>query len=79
LLVTVTESRVEPLRRAWARQRIETHVIGAVEAGRGVHVTRRGRRVAFPWLARDEIITALERDAAHRRVARWRPRARGGP
>ena len=79
LLVTVTESRVEPLRRAWARQGIEAHVIGAVGAGRGVHATRRGRRVAFPWLARDEIITALERDAARRRVARWRPRARGGP
>ena len=61
LLVTVPGARVAALRRAWARQGIEGHLIGTVGAGRGVRATRRGHRVAFPWRARDEIITALAR------------------
>jgi hydrogenase maturation factor len=62
LLVTVPARRAPGLLRAWARQRIAGRVIGAVQAGRGVRARRQGRRVPFPWLARDEIITALARD-----------------
>jgi hydrogenase maturation factor len=62
LLVTVPARRVPGLLRAWARQRIAGRVIGAVEAGRGVRARRQGRRVPFPWLTRDEIITVLTRD-----------------
>jgi hydrogenase expression/formation protein HypE len=62
LLVTVPARRVSGLLRAWARQGIAGRVIGAVEAGRGVRARRQGRRAPFPWLTRDEIITALARD-----------------
>jgi hydrogenase maturation factor len=59
LLAAVPAPRVAPLLRAWARAGIVGREIGAVRPGRGVHATRRGRRVPFPWLVRDEIITAL--------------------
>jgi len=72
LLVTVPAARVARLRLAWARQGVEGHLIGSVRIGHGVRATHRGRRVAFPWRARDEIITALERDAA--RSSRGRAR-----
>jgi len=61
LLVAVPARRVAPLRRAWARRGIEGHLIGSVEAGRGVRATRSGRRAVFPWRVRDEIVVALER------------------
>jgi hydrogenase maturation factor len=59
LLVTIAARRATPLLRAWARRGISGHVIGTVRRGRGVRATRDGRQVPFPWLARDEIITAL--------------------
>jgi hydrogenase maturation factor len=61
LLVTVAARRTPMLLRAWARRGITGHVIGAVGTGHGVEAIRGGRRVRFPWLARDEIITALGR------------------
>jgi hydrogenase expression/formation protein HypE len=61
LLVALPQGRASGLLRAWAREGIVGHVIGSVESGRGVRATRQGRRVAFPWLARDEVIRALSR------------------
>ena len=61
LLVALPRARASRLLRAWARNGIVGHVIGSVESGRGLRATRQGRRVAFPWLARDEIIRALGR------------------
>ena len=61
LLVALPPPRVSRLIRAWARKGIVGHVIGSVESGRGVRAMRHGRSVAFPWIARDEIINALER------------------
>jgi hydrogenase maturation factor len=60
LLIAVPPARASRLLRAWARKGIAGHVIGSVESGRGVRATRQGRRVSFPWLARDEIIRVLE-------------------
>jgi hydrogenase maturation factor len=67
LLVALPRPRAARLLRAWARRGIVGHVIGSVESGRGVRATREGRRVSFPWLARDEIISALgkERNDEH--------------
>jgi hydrogenase maturation factor len=59
LLVAVSATRAAKLLRAWARRGIVGHAIGSVRPGRGVAATRQGRRVPFPWVARDEIITAL--------------------
>jgi hydrogenase maturation factor len=59
LLVAVPGPRTPNLLRAWARRGISGHAIGSIRAGRGVSATREGRRVPFPWVARDEIITAL--------------------
>lgn len=59
LLVAVSATRAAKLLRAWARRGIVGHAIGSVRPGRGVSATRQGRRVPFPWVARDEIITAL--------------------
>jgi hydrogenase maturation factor len=61
LLATVAAPRAAGLLRAWARHGIPARVIGAVAPGRGAHATREGRRAPFPWVARDEIITALGR------------------
>jgi hydrogenase maturation factor len=61
LLVALPPFKTSTILRAWARQGIAGHVIGAVRPGRGVRATRRGRSVAFPWIARDEIIKALEK------------------
>lgn len=66
LLVTVPARRAPALVRAWAHRGIVGRVIGSVENGRGVRAIRHGRQVRFPWLARDEIITALEsKPSAH--------------
>lgn len=59
LLVAVPAARVSMLLRAWARKGIIGGVIGSVASGHGVRAMRQGRRVPFPWLARDEIINAL--------------------
>ena len=59
LLVAISASRVSRLLSAWARRGIEASEIGSVARGRGVRATRQGRRVTFPWVSRDEIITAL--------------------
>jgi len=59
LLVTAAASHTPSLLRAWARRGIAGHVIGSVGRGRGVRAIREGRPARFPWLARDEIITAL--------------------
>jgi hydrogenase expression/formation protein HypE len=59
LLVTAPAPRVASLLRAWARQGIPGRASGSVEAGRGVRATRQSHRVPLPWVARDEIITAL--------------------
>lgn len=59
LLVTVAARRTSALLHAWTRRGIAGHVIGAVRTGRGVRAIRDGRPARFPWLARDEIITAL--------------------
>ena len=64
LLVAAPAARASRLLRAWARQDIAGRVIGSVASGRGVHARRQGRRVPFPWLVRDEIITALARASA---------------
>jgi hydrogenase maturation factor len=61
LLVAMPAARVSGLLRAWTRQGIAGVVIGSIESGRGVRAVRHGRRVPFPWLARDEIIAALGR------------------
>jgi hydrogenase maturation factor len=61
LLVAVPAPRVSGLVRAWARRGISGRVIGSVVTGRGVRATRHGRPAAFPWIVRDEIITALGR------------------
>jgi hydrogenase maturation factor len=59
LLVTVAARRTGALLRAWARRGITGAIIGVVRRGRGVRAVRAGRPVPFPWVARDEIITAL--------------------
>ncbi len=59
LLVTAPASRAPEILRAWTREGIAAQAIGSVEAGRSVRARRGGRRVPFPWLARDEIIVAL--------------------
>jgi hydrogenase maturation factor len=59
LLVAVPAPRVSGLVRAWARRGIVGRVIGSVVGGRGVRAMRHGRPAAFPWIVRDEIITAL--------------------
>jgi hydrogenase maturation factor len=61
LLATVAARRTPALLRAWARRGVAGHVIGSVASGRGVRAVRAGHHVAFPWRARDEIITALGR------------------
>jgi hydrogenase maturation factor len=61
LLVTVPASRAGRLLRAWARRGIAGQSIGSVGRGRGVRATREHGPVPFPWVARDEIITALGR------------------
>jgi hydrogenase maturation factor len=61
LLVAVPAARVPGLLAAWTRAGIAGRDIGGIEAGRGVRARRHGRRVSFPWIARDEIITALRR------------------
>jgi hydrogenase maturation factor len=61
LLVAVPAARVSSLLRAWERRDIAGRVIGSIAQGRGVRAVRHGRRVPFPWLVRDEIITALAR------------------
>jgi hydrogenase maturation factor len=70
LLVSVAARRTSSLLRAWARQGIAGRAIGSVDTGRGVRAIRDGRRVPFPWLARDEIITALGRAGAGARSER---------
>jgi hydrogenase maturation factor len=59
LVVAIHASRAAALLRAWTREGIAAQAIGSVEPGHGVRAMRSGRRVPFPWLARDEIITAL--------------------
>jgi hydrogenase maturation factor len=61
LLVTIPPESAPALIRAWARAGIPGRAIGTVDAGPGVRALRRGRRVPFPWVARDEIISALGR------------------
>jgi hydrogenase expression/formation protein HypE len=61
LLVAAPAARVARLLRSWSRRGIIGRVIGSVASGRGVGAMRHGRRVAFPWRVRDEILTALER------------------
>jgi hydrogenase expression/formation protein HypE len=61
LLVATPAARVSGLLKAWTRQGIAGVVIGSIESGRGVRAFGPGRRVPFPWLARDEIIAALGR------------------
>jgi hydrogenase maturation factor len=70
LLVSVPAARAPTLLAAWARTGIEGRVIGAIESGRGVRALRQGRHVPFPWIARDEIITALGRRRGRRRRRR---------
>jgi hydrogenase maturation factor len=62
LLVTAPPARGPGLLAAWARAGIAGRTIGRVARGRGVRARRQGRPVPFPWLVRDEIITALGRD-----------------
>jgi hydrogenase maturation factor len=59
LVVTVPPTRAGAVLRAWRRAGIAGQAIGAVVRGRGVVAARNGRRTAFPWTTRDEIITAL--------------------
>jgi hydrogenase expression/formation protein HypE len=61
LLVAAPAARVSSLLRAWARRGIAGRVIGSIASGRGVRAVRHGHRVPFPWLVRDEIISALGR------------------
>jgi hydrogenase expression/formation protein HypE len=68
LLVTVPASRAPGLVRAWERHGIPARLIGSVAAGRGVRAVRQGRPVPFPWVARDEIITALQHRDVRRRI-----------
>jgi hydrogenase maturation factor len=73
LLVAVPAARASRLLRAWARHGITGRAIGSIVSGRGVRARSQGRRVPFPWLVRDEILTALEQPigpAAPVRVAR---------
>jgi hydrogenase maturation factor len=63
LLVTAPPHSTARLLRAWARRGISGRVIGSVERGRGVRARRHALRVPFPWVVRDEIITALESGA----------------
>jgi hydrogenase maturation factor len=73
LLVTVRPDRTHGLLRAWARRGIVGHLVGSVARGRGVRAFRLGRQVAFPWLVRDEIITALGRVRSRARRRRLSP------
>jgi hydrogenase maturation factor len=59
LLVAIASSRAAALLRAWRRDGVVAHVIADVERGHGVAARRRGRPVAFPWVAQDEIVKAL--------------------
>jgi hydrogenase maturation factor len=59
LLATVPARRARGLLRAWRRRGIPGQLIGAVERGRGVVALRHNRPVPFPWVVRDEIVTAL--------------------
>jgi hydrogenase maturation factor len=68
LLVALPARRASRLLRAWERHGIPGQTIGSIEAGRGVHAIRQGRRVSFPWEARDEIIRALAAPSARRRL-----------
>ena len=61
LLVAAPAARVSSLLRAWARRGIAGRVIGSIASGRGVRAVRHEHRVPFPWLVRDEIISALGR------------------
>jgi hydrogenase maturation factor len=61
LLATIGGNRAPRLLRAWRRVGVAGQVIGHVERGRGIMATRGGRRVQFPWVPQDEIITALAR------------------
>ena len=61
LLVAAPAARVSRLLRAWARRGIAGRIIGSIASGRGVRAVRHGRPQSFPWLVRDEIITALSR------------------
>jgi hydrogenase maturation factor len=67
LLVTVPAARASGLVQAWARAGIPGRVIGTVDSGPGVRAMRRDVRVSFPWVARDEIISALGRGILDRR------------
>jgi hydrogenase maturation factor len=77
LLVTVRAHGTRSLLHAWARRGIVGQLIGSVARGRGVRAFRLGHRVAFPWLVRDEIITAL--DAHDLERAPITPRRRANP
>jgi hydrogenase maturation factor len=77
LLVTVRADRTASLLRAWARRGIPGHLVGSVARGRGVRAFRLGRRVEFPWLVRDEIITALGSARSRTRRLRLSPSPRG--
>jgi hydrogenase maturation factor len=66
LLATVRAARAPALLRAWARAGIPGHTIGTVTAGRGIRAIRARQPVPFPWLARDEILTALGQVRSHR-------------
>jgi hydrogenase maturation factor len=61
LLATIRPGRGARLLASWKRRGIQAAVIGRVEPGRGVRALHRGRRVAFPWIAQDEIVKALGR------------------
>jgi hydrogenase maturation factor len=76
LLATVAAPRAARLLRAWARHGIPARVIGSVAPGRGVRATRDGRRAPFPWVTRDEIITALGRSPTLRTSISGRDSAR---
>jgi hydrogenase maturation factor len=62
LLVTLPPARAADLLAAWRRAGIAGRTIGRIERGRGVRARRDGRHASFPWLVRDEILTALGRD-----------------
>lgn len=59
LLATIAPARAPRVLRAWTRLGVGATVIGRVEPGSGVDARRGGRRARFPWIARDEILTAL--------------------
>jgi hydrogenase maturation factor len=59
LLATVAPGRAAALLRAWRRDGVVGRAIARIERGQGVLAQRRGRPVAFPWVAQDEIVKAL--------------------